>query len=330
MQRERPLLTIAIPTYSRSNYLAQLLSALVPQLVDTPNVELIISDNASPDDTPALVDDFRKNGLQLTYIRNGTNIGPDANFLQCFERANGKYVWIVGDDDIVLPTAIEKILKHLTNKEYELVYVSSFGIQDSYQPRTMPNVSRASEFYTPEELARHVHVFFTFMSGNIVNKDRVCNATHPPFSNLLGTNLIQLGWVYTALNEHRRSLFIHEPLVAARTNNTGGYGLFTVFGSNLTTITDEWLNSDAVKRPIINGTLQKFFPAFLFSTRKSQSAFVQENPDRVLRPLFRANFRYWLFDFPVVAMPVSLARLWFFLGRCINKVDTIVGRPLMR
>ncbi len=127
---------------------------------------------------------------------------------------------------LLLPTAIEKILKHLTSTEYELVYVSSYGIQDSYQPRTMPNVSRASEFSTPEELARHVHVFFTFMSGNIVNKDRVCNATHPPFSNLIGTNLIQLGWVYTALNEHRRSLFIHEPLVAARTNNTGGYGSF--------------------------------------------------------------------------------------------------------
>ena len=48
MPPERPLLTIAIPTYNRSEYLAQLLTALAPQLAREPRVELLISDNASP------------------------------------------------------------------------------------------------------------------------------------------------------------------------------------------------------------------------------------------------------------------------------------------
>lgn len=326
----RKLLTIAIPTYKRSAYLARLLSVLALQLIDEPRVELIVSDNASPDDTPTIIEGFQKKGLQLTYIRNETNIGADANFLQCFEEATGKYVWLVGDDDIIVPTAIEKILTYLSREEYDLVYVSSYGIQGSYQPSVPLNSKEASEFGTPEELARRVHVFFTFMSGNIINKDRVCSAIHMPFSNLVGTNLVQLGWVYTALNGHKRSLFIHEPLIAATTNNTGGYRLFTVFGSSLARITEEWLNSETVKRPIINGTLQKFFPIFLLSTKKKNSGFVEENPDHILRPVFKTNFRYWVFNFPIIWMPSWLARIWFLVGRGINKLDSIMGAPLVR
>ena len=90
----KPLLTIAIPTYNRAWCLRELLPVLADQLKDEPRVELIISDNASPDETPSVVQDFVARGLPVRYIRNSQNIGPDANFLQCFEQARGKYVWI--------------------------------------------------------------------------------------------------------------------------------------------------------------------------------------------------------------------------------------------
>ena len=93
----KPLLTIAIPTYNRARYLKELLTVLFDQLRDEPRVELIISNNATPDETPAVVNEFVKRGLQVRYLCNETNIGPDANFLQCFEQARGKYVWILGD-----------------------------------------------------------------------------------------------------------------------------------------------------------------------------------------------------------------------------------------
>src|SRR5579859_7609105 len=123
----KPLLTIAIPTYNRAPYLKELLLVLFDQLLDEPRFELMISDNATSDETPAVVDEFVKQGLQLRYIRNQTNIGPDANFLQCFEKARGKYVWILGDDDLVLPGAIALVLSSLSQDEYDLVYLSHKG-----------------------------------------------------------------------------------------------------------------------------------------------------------------------------------------------------------
>jgi glycosyltransferase involved in cell wall biosynthesis len=99
----KPLLTIAVPTFNRASCLRELLSLLADQLKDQPRVELIISDNASPDETPAVVQEFIANGLRVRYLRNTKNIGPDANFLQCFEQASGKHIWLFGDDDLVTP-----------------------------------------------------------------------------------------------------------------------------------------------------------------------------------------------------------------------------------
>ena len=76
----RPLLTIAIPNFNRA----------AAQLRNEPRVELIISDNASPDETPAVVQDFVARGLRVRYIRNLQDIGSDANFLQCFEQAGSR------------------------------------------------------------------------------------------------------------------------------------------------------------------------------------------------------------------------------------------------
>ena len=49
MQNERPLLTIAIPTYNRSAFLGELLSCLRDQCMSDPRLELLVSDNASTD-----------------------------------------------------------------------------------------------------------------------------------------------------------------------------------------------------------------------------------------------------------------------------------------
>src|ERR1035438_10666701 len=108
----KPLLTIAIPTYNRAGCLKELLSVLADQLKDEPRVELIISDNASPDETPFVVQDFVSRGLRVRYIRNTQNIGADANFLQCFEQALGKYVWLFSDDDLIVPGGLAKILTY--------------------------------------------------------------------------------------------------------------------------------------------------------------------------------------------------------------------------
>jgi glycosyltransferase involved in cell wall biosynthesis len=327
----RPLLTIAIPTYNRARFLNELLKVLCEQLLSEPRVELIISDNASIDETPAVVQEYRDRGLQLQYLRNASNLGADSNILNCFEQARGKYVWIMGDDDLVLTDAIHKIVSYLEVKEYDLVYVNSYSFEDPNSPRALSAPKKPVEIENPKEFVRRVHVFLTFISGNIVNKDRVMASKPGRLSSLLGTNLVQLGWIYTALNGYARGLYVHEKLVGMRINNTGGYRLLQVFGPNLKDITERWLQNQAMKRLIINGALQTFWPNILLEFKSLSSGFERESaPEEVLTTVFKDNFRYWIFVYPILIAPPPIAMCWFFVLRILNRADRLLGSILMR
>lgn len=290
---------------------------------------MLISDNASPDDTANLVRRYQDQGLSIRSIRNETNIGADGNILQCFELACGKYVWICGDDDVVEPSGLARVLAHLeSTPEYDLVFLQARGFQGAYTPQSPKAPERVTVFTRAEHAARHVHVFFTFISGTIINKRRVEAYAHRPFSELAETNLVQLSWTYTALEHHRRSLMIHTPLLATLANNTGGYALFKVFGTNLKRVTDQWISSERVRTAVFRGTLLAFFPWFLVK-KKDSPKFTTEDPEAILRPLFGRYLHYWIFDYPIMKLPPALGRAWFFLVRVINKADKMLGRPLV-
>jgi glycosyltransferase involved in cell wall biosynthesis len=296
-----------------------------------PRIEILVSDNASTDETPGIVTAYMDRGLQIRYLRNISNIGADANFMQCFEKARGKYVWLIGDDDVVVPGAIGKIVSYLQASEYSLIYVNSYRFEGVAAPKRVqfnrpPRVIQDAHIF-----ARAIHINFTFVSGNIINKDRVMPSSQKKLSGLVGTNLVQLGWIYAALNGYVRGLYIREKLVGMRTNNTGGYMLSQVFGPNLKDITERCLDDRRVAQSIINGTLMRFLPAALLNLRRSSERFEEEQaPDLILRPVFGDNVRYWFFLFPVVKMPYVLASVWFFLIRILNKLDKSSGSLLMR
>ena len=324
-----PLLTLAVPTYNRSRYLATFLAAIAPQLTAETRVELLISDNASPDGTAALVQDYQSRGLPIRYILNETNVGADRNILQCFEQASGRYVWICGDDDVVEPGGLKRVLAHLAcNPGYDMVFLEARGFEGEYSPQTPRSPERVTVFTSAQDAARHVHVFFTFITGTIVDRKRVLEFASRSFSDLADTNLVQLSWTYTALEHHRRSLMIHTPLVATLANNTGGYALFKVFGANLKQITESWISSKRVRTAIYRGALLAFFPWFLVR-RNGGPQFTAEDPEAVLRPLFGGYTHYWIFDYPVMKLPPALGRAWLFGVRAINKIDKLLGRPLV-
>jgi glycosyltransferase involved in cell wall biosynthesis len=326
----RPLLTIAIPTYNRAGCLKELLSGLTDQLKNERRVELMISDNASPDETRAVVEEFIAGGTQMRYIRTPQNIGADANFLQCFEQARGKYVWLFSDDDLIVRGGVAKILSYCESADYDLISLSNYPLDEAQPPLSAGSHYDAMDISDAREYAKRVHVFFTFISGNIINKDTVLAAGPKPFSELIGSSLIQLSWTYTALNRFSRGLCIREKLIGVRLNNTGGYKLFEVFGSTLSMITQKWLQSEILGQIVINGAVQRFWPSMLFEYKKCAGSFTdQAKPQDVLTPLFRYNPRYWLFAYPVAVLPYHLSAGWLFITRVLNRLDRAAGYPAL-
>lgn len=119
----KPLLSINIPTFNRSRFLSAILSAMaddVKKLGDA--VEIVILDNCSADDTEDVIAD-RPWGFDVNYIRNASNIGPQANIHMAHRVGCGRYVWVMGDDDFLKPGQLLRIVETL-KKGPELVLLS--------------------------------------------------------------------------------------------------------------------------------------------------------------------------------------------------------------
>jgi hypothetical protein len=143
-----------------------------------------------------------------------------------------------------------------------------------------------------------------------------------PFSSLIGTNLAQLGWTYTAVNGFVRGLYIRDKLIAVRQDNSGGYKFFQVFGTTLATVTQNWVRSAELSQIIMNGTIQRFWPVMLLKYKKgTKGSNPGEKPQDILTPAFKGNIRYWVFAYPVIVLPSLLAAVWVFACRALNRID---------
>ena len=126
-ERKDPLVTIGIPTFNRAgNYLRQALECAVNQTY--PNIEIIVSDNCSTDQTEALVENF--SSPRIKYHRHNHNIGAINNFNYCLEQAEGRYFLLLHDDDMIDPDLIDSCIKALGNQIETGVIITGTRIVD--------------------------------------------------------------------------------------------------------------------------------------------------------------------------------------------------------
>lgn len=93
-----PKISIIIPTRERAFYLGASIRTVLD--IDDPNIELIIADNASTDDTRAVVNGF--SDPRLIYLPSGQRVSMRENFNRALCASSGDYVLFIGDDDAVL------------------------------------------------------------------------------------------------------------------------------------------------------------------------------------------------------------------------------------
>ncbi len=128
-----PLLSICIPTYSRARLLRNCLrSALASAAGHEDLVEICVSDNGSADGTAQVVEEASRAG-RLKSRRSERNLGIPRNFLHVVAMAKGEFVWLVGDDDLVLPHAVAAAVALIThNPSADFFFVNAFELPASH------------------------------------------------------------------------------------------------------------------------------------------------------------------------------------------------------
>ena len=324
MQPSRPLLTIAIPTYNRATFLSELLASLEPQIAANCLIELIISDNASTDDTFHVVARFKERGLVVLYVRNPVNIGSDANFAECFELAKGKHFLLFGDDDLLVPGAIAKIIGLLQTYAPDIMYLASYSFVSSptAERKEDPLNRKYQIIRAPLHFARVANLMLTFISGIVVNRDRLMEIDHEPVASFVGTNLVQLSWILPLLRDHRMSICVWERLLAARVGNSGGYNIAQIFGINLKHVAERLLPAETrIAQSFPNAALRRWFPGAIVELRSAGAGGSEiAKIASLLREEHEHNVRRYMFVCPVLNTPLPFAKFWVILTRMINKL----------
>lgn len=227
---KQPLLSVCIPTYNRSTFLQEALRNLLDnQKTCEFCVEILISDNCSTDETGSVVETYISKGLKCRYVHNEENIGPDANFVQCFNLAKGKYIWLIGDDDYLEPGALQIVCESLENYEYGLVHI-----------KLSNNEVLRTEYNKVSNFLSDINIMITFMSANIINRTVVSSIKGQDY---FGTFLVQVPYYIGAALAYTRNLILEANVLSTGHNSAanGGYNFFTVFMVNYFSIWREFI-----------------------------------------------------------------------------------------
>src|ERR1700722_12343084 len=119
-----PLVSIGIPTYSRAAKLERAIRSVLGQT--HANLEVVISDNASEDDTEAFCRALCAREPRVRYLRSPVNRGPTANFNTVIHELRGDYAMLLSDDDWLDPDYVATCLAELREAP-ELVLACGIG-----------------------------------------------------------------------------------------------------------------------------------------------------------------------------------------------------------
>ena len=155
----KPLLSICISTYNRCAWLAHSLPLVLEQARPYLGlIEVLVCDNASTDATPEVCARYR-NVPGCRVHRNDVNVGMLGNLAVSAQQARGNYVWVLGDDDLMVEGAIERVLAVLAvHPDVELVY-TNYAYTHFERPQDLERVEdvvRSGILISPNVQDQHV------------------------------------------------------------------------------------------------------------------------------------------------------------------------------
>ena len=128
------MFSICIPTFNREQHLNNCLNSI---LLASKNVkdfefEVCVSDNNSNYDIEDIIQKY-KSSINIKFNKNKKNLGFSLNAIKSVNMASGKFAWLIGNDDLILPHTLLKI-KNLIfkNPEVEYFFLNSYFLNSKY------------------------------------------------------------------------------------------------------------------------------------------------------------------------------------------------------
>lgn len=238
----KPLLSICIPTFNRSAYLKNSLNSIIGQKeFQKGYVEIVVSDNASTDDTQVIVKEYMSRYENIKYFKNIENV-RDQNFALSLRRGKGLYRKLSNDTFLFCPGSL-KYICNLIRKYEKTREVLCF--LDGKGKDLKKDIVKCTDF---DQFVRTVNNL-AYWTGPFGLWDNECEEITKDFS---GCELMlwQCQKLYNMMIFKRKAVFINKRLffVQEVSGKDMSYGLYQVLHLNFLSILNYYVSEDQLSQ----------------------------------------------------------------------------------
>ena len=268
-------LSVCIPTYNFGRFIGETLKSVVEQAGD--DVEIIVLDGASTDNTAEVVRNFQKRYPRLHYHLLDKKGGIDKDMAKAVELSQGEYCWLLSSDDALKSGAIGRVLREIASG-YDVYLCNRTECDINLNPvyhrswlsrnteDAVFNLSSKSELLRYFSQAISIGALFSYMSSIVVNRQK-WNATGYD-ERFTGSHYAHAFRLFTLLIKGGQLKYIKDPLVLCRGEN------------------DSFLQKGAAHRFLIDLEGYQFLGSHLFHDDETLQAFYA---------VLRREFKWYIF-----------------------------------
>src|SRR3954468_1959579 len=157
------MVSICIPTYNRAGSLAKALASAQAQTFT--DVEILVVDNHSDDETEALVREAARADARIRYVRQPENVGLARNFSACIAEARRELIKFLCDDDWLERDCVAKLVAALSHPQVSLAACARRLVNAELRSLRIVRARRASGVVAGETMTREL-----FARGNTIGE----------------------------------------------------------------------------------------------------------------------------------------------------------------
>lgn len=297
-----PILSICIPTYNRAKYLKQTLESIVSQKIFTnsTDIEIVISDNASIDDTEAICANYvNKYKGKILYFRNDTSMHSSENFKQVLSLANGCLLKLHNDTLMLKPNSLKILLD--TSKKYktekQLIFFAPIH-QERIICNSLDDFILASSYYS------------TWIGGFCIWKEH--SSYFDMFITERDCRLAQTSIILDIIKKCPQSVVLNsnifETLYVKNKGKGDSYNIAEVFGYNYLNILKKYVSNGNLSVKVYNqekkNILLKHINPFYFDF-SHQYAFTKDGYFKWLLPDYKYNLYFYIAYIKIMFLHLS-------------------------